>query len=96
MESKSVKSSSRVMSSFMLLFGFRSIMDWLALGVRVLIGSSHFEFRFGYGFGSFSSGFRSGVSYEHIYVLFLGFLGSEITQVRNLNGVVMHISGPRL
>ena len=77
----------------MLLFGFHSVMDWFASGVRVQIGSSHSEFRFGYGSGSFSSGFRSGVSYKHTYVLFLGFLGSEITQVRNINGVVMHISG---
>ena len=70
-------------------FGYELVTS----GARVQIGSSHSECRFECGSGSFSSCFRSGVCYKHTYVLFLGFLGLEVTQVKNINGVVMHISG---
>ena len=46
-----------------LQFGFPAVMDRFTSGVRVQIGSSHFGCRFGYGFGSFGSGFGSRVSF---------------------------------
>ena len=40
-----------------------SVMDRFTSGVRVQIGSSYFGCRFGYGSGSFGSGFGSRVSF---------------------------------
>jgi len=48
---------------FILKFGFRSIMNRVASGVWVQIGSSHFKRRFGYESRSFISNFESRINF---------------------------------
>lgn len=60
-------------------FGSRSVLDWFISGVRVQIGSSYFGCQFGYGFGSFGSGFGSvlpGLIIGHNVIKFCNYVCS--------------------